>query len=64
MPGSRVAEIKRMAPLYGAVLDLLKSDVQDLDAITQQRSKVKASAGGIEKAPKFSEKSLGRKYQR
>ncbi len=33
MPGSRVAEIKRMAPLYGAVLDLLKSDIQDLDVV-------------------------------
>lgn len=33
MPGSRVAEIKRMAPIYGAVVDLLKPEIKDLDIV-------------------------------
>jgi lipid-A-disaccharide synthase len=33
MPGSRVAEIKRMAPIYGGVVDLLKSEIKDLDIV-------------------------------
>ena len=36
----------------------------DLDAVTQQRSGVKASAGGVETDKKFSKKALGRDYQR
>ena len=41
-----------------------KTAAQDLDAVTQQRSSVKASAGGVEKDKKFSKKALGRDYQR
>ena len=37
-------------------------DTTDLDTIAHQRSKVKASAGGVEKLG--SEKTLGRKRQR
>ena len=33
MPGSRVAEIKRMAPIYGAVVDLIKLHIKDLDIV-------------------------------
>jgi hypothetical protein len=36
----------------------------DLDAVTQQRSGVTASAGGVKKDKKFSKKALGRDYQR
>lgn len=39
-----------------------KTTAQDLDTVSKQRSKVKASAGGVEKLG--SEKSLGRKRQR
>lgn len=41
-----------------------KTDTKDLDAVTQQRSGIKASAGGVEKDKKFSKKALGRDYQR
>ena len=33
MPGSRIAEIKRMAPIYGDVVELLQSDIKDLDVV-------------------------------
>ena len=36
---------------------------QDLDTVSQQRSRVKASASGVEE-PRFSEKTYGRKKQR
>lgn len=41
-----------------------KTTAQDLDAVVQQRSGIKASAGGVEKDKKFSKKALGRDYQR
>ena len=41
-----------------------QTPTQDLDAVTQQRSGLKASAGGVEKDKKFSKKALGRDYQR
>jgi hypothetical protein len=41
------------------------ADPEKLDQFTQQRSGVKASAGGVEKPKeKFSKKALGRDYQR
>ena len=36
----------------------------DLDVVAQQRSKVTARAGGVEKTKRFSKESLGRDYQR
>ena len=41
-----------------------KTTAQDLDTVGKQRSKVKASAVGVEKDKKFSKKALGRDYQR
>lgn len=41
-----------------------KTSTQDLDAVTQKRSGLKASTGKVEKEPKFNEKAYGRKKQR
>jgi hypothetical protein len=41
-----------------------KTSVADLDSYTQKSTGLKASARGVEKKPKFSEKTLGRKYQK
>jgi hypothetical protein len=41
-----------------------KTSATDLDSYTQKSSGLKASAGGVEKKPKFSKKALGRDYQR
>ena len=41
-----------------------KTTSQDLDAVTQKSSGLKASAGGVEKPARFSKKALGRDYQR
>jgi hypothetical protein len=48
----------------GADTATIKTTAQDLDTVGKQRSKVKASAGGVEKDKKFSKKALGRDYQR
>ena len=53
LPGSKPEQPKKA-----------KTSVDNLDTVTQQRSGVKASAGGVEKDKKFSKKALGRDYQR
>jgi hypothetical protein len=40
------------------------ADPEKLDQVTQKRSGVKASAGGVEKPKRFNKAALGRDYQR